>query len=67
MALSERTVDFLFNCHGMSEEGRKDFIPTILNMDGYQGVIDDLLFEFNPESPKEIVYNIIHDVYYNTI
>jgi hypothetical protein len=67
MALSERTVDFLFNCHAMGEEGRKEFVPNILGMECYQDVIDDLLFEHNPESPEELVYNIVHDIYYNMI
>lgn len=51
----------------MGEEGRKEFVPNILNMECYQDVIDDLLFEHNPESPEELVYNIVHDIYYNMI
>lgn len=67
MALSERTTDFLINCHMMGEEGRKGFVPKIMQMECYQPTVDDLLFEYEPESPEEMVYNIIHDVYYNRI
>lgn len=51
----------------MSEETRKEMVPYLLQDSGYQPVIDDLYFEFTPESFEEMVYNIINNEYYNAI
>lgn len=67
MALSERTKDFLFNCHEVGKPGRKDFVSILFRTGDWQDVIDDLLFEYRPESFEEMVYDIINDTYYNTI
>jgi hypothetical protein len=67
MKLSERTVDFLFNLHPMSKDGRKEYACNILNMDAYKDTIDELCSAFGTESPEEFVYNIVEETYYNAI
>lgn len=51
----------------MSEETRKEMVPYFLQDAGYQPVIDDLYFEFAPESFEEMVHFIVNDDYYNLI